>query len=456
MIYNRLSYLPPHVHKNTSVQGSVSVTEFLYQGIPLDPLLSDLDPEFQKQLHPENPFNPDPRLRTYPRENSPAYQYPFKFSHAAIRDRPPETSSRKCLGSSDVCSREPCLPIPRRQVSRLENHNVMVYAFSMNYRKLTEKKKLLDKQKPLAHSLERNLNDWFRVELTYTSNAIEGNTLTRRETALVIEKGLAVGGKTLREHLETVNHSRALEWIREQSRRKPHSLKEKDILNIHGMIMKGIDNDNAGFYRSVPARISGSSVVLPNPRKVPDLMTEFARWLKRDTGLHPVELAAEAHYRLVTIHPFADGNGRTARLLMNMILLMSGYPAAVIRKRDRLAYIGSLEKAQLGGSKDDYLKIVARAVDRSLNIYLKSAQGEPDVGGDDGTLLKIGELAQRTNERNSTVRHWTKQGLLEVAEITNAGYHLYSPAMVKRIELIKELKLKRLTLKEIKEKIAAS
>lgn len=332
----------------------------------------------------------------------------------------------------------------------------MVYTLSVNYRKLTEKKKLLDKRRPLARSLEQNLDDWYRVELTYTSNAIEGNTLTRRETALVVEKGLAVGGKTLREHMETVNHARALEWIKEQSRRKPRSLKEKDILHIHGIIMKGIDDDNAGFYRLVPARISGSAVVLPNPRKVPDLMAEFARWLREDTGLHPVGLAAEAHYRLVTIHPFADGSGRTARLLMNMILLMSGYPAAIIRKRDRLAYVGSLEKAQLGGSKDDYLKIVAQAVDRSLNIYLKSAQGGPDAGEDDGTLLKIGELARRTSERNSTIRHWTKEGLLEITEITDAGYHLYSPDMVERIELIKKLKSKRLTLKEIKEKITAS
>ena len=125
-----------------------------------------------------------------------------------------------------------------------------------------------------------------------------------------------------------------------------------------------------------PVRISGSAVVLPNPRKVPNLMKGLAKWLKLPTDLHPVELAAEAHYRLVTIHPFTDGNGRTARLLMNMVLLMSGYPAAIIRKRDRLAYIYSLEKAQLGGPKDKYTKIVARAVDRSLDIYLKAVEGE--------------------------------------------------------------------------------
>ena len=332
----------------------------------------------------------------------------------------------------------------------------MVYTFPMNYEKLTGKKKLLDERRPLADALERNLDDWFRVELTYTSNAIEGNTLTRRETALVVEKRLAVGGKTLREHLEAVNHSRALEWIKEQSRRKPHSLTEKDILHIHEVIMKGVDDDNAGFYRSVRARISGSAVVLPNPRRVPDLMAEFAHWLKRKTDLHPVELAAEAHYRLAAIHPFADGNGRAARLLMNMILLMSGYPAAIIRKRDRLAYISSLERAQLGGPRDNYLRIVGRAVDRSLDIYLESAEDKPYESGDCGALLKIGELAERSNERNSTIRHWTKEGLLEIAEITDSGYHLYAPEMVERVRLIKEFKSQRFTLKEIKGKISGS
>lgn len=320
----------------------------------------------------------------------------------------------------------------------------------MNYDKLTDKKKRLDGFRPLPDTLVRNLDDWFRVELTYTSNAIEGNTLTRRETALVVEKGLTVGGKSLTEHLEATNHAHALDWVKEQVKRKPSNLTEKDMLHIHDIILKGIDDANAGHYRSVPVRISGSAVVLPNPRKVPDLMQEFVEWLKHSGDLHVVELAAEAHYRLVTIHPFVDGNGRTARLLMNMILLMTGYPAAIIRKRDRLAYISSLEKAQLGGSKDDYLKIIAKAVDRSLDIYLKAANGEDAEQPDSDALLKIGELAKQTGESNSTIRHWTKEGLLEVAEVTEAGYQLYAQDMVERIKQINALKEQRLTLQEIK------
>lgn len=320
----------------------------------------------------------------------------------------------------------------------------------MNYDVLMQNKRVLDKYRPLPSALVNNLDEWFRVELTYTSNAIEGNTLTRRETALVVEKGLTVGGKSLVEHLEATNHARALDWVKDQLQRKPQMITENDILGIHNVILKGIDDENAGHYRSVPVRISGSSVVLPNPAKVPDLMADMQAWLRSEEKLHPVELAAEAHYRLVTIHPFVDGNGRTARLLMNMILMMEGYPPAIIRKRDRLTYIGALEKAQLGGSKQDYFKLISTAVGRSFDIYLKAVKGETDGQDDDRPLLKIGALAKAVGENNSTIRHWTNEGLLEVAEITKTGYQLYAPDMIERIEKIKTLKQKRYSLSEIK------
>ena len=328
----------------------------------------------------------------------------------------------------------------------------MVYG--MKHDALTEKKSRLDSFRPLPDALVRNLDDWFRVELTYTSNAIEGNTLTRRETALVVEKGLTVGGKSLVEHLEATNLAHALDWVKELVRRRPGILTERDILHIHGIILKAVDDANAGRYRNKAVRISGSSVVLPHPLRVPNLMAEFVHWLGNSRGFHPVDLAAEAHYRLLSIHPFTDGNGRTARLLMNMILLMTGYPAAIIRKRDRLAYIDSLEKIQHSGSKDDHLKIICKAVDRSLDIYLKAALGESVFTGDERGYLKIGELAKQVGESNSTIRHWTKEGLLEVAEITKAGYQLYAPDMAQRIQQIHELKEQRLTLQEIKEKVS--
>lgn len=320
----------------------------------------------------------------------------------------------------------------------------------MNFDELTGKKNLLDKLRPLPAALLNNLSDWFRVELTYNSNAIEGNTLTRRETAMVVEKGLTVGGKTLREHLEAANHARALDWVSKRAESGNLLIGEKDVLHIHAMIMKGIDDSNAGLYRSVPVRIAGSPVVLPNPRKVPDLMSDFFKWLKAEKSLHPVAFASEAHYRLVTVHPFADGNGRTARLLMALVLLLSGYPPAIIRKRDRAAYIGALEKAQLGGSKDDYESLVFKAADRSLDTLLNAAQGKTVAPKRRGKLLKIGELAARTGETVPTIRHWTKEGLLKPAEVTQSGYQLYGSDSVGRVKEIRNLQKQRWGIREIK------
>jgi Fic family protein len=326
----------------------------------------------------------------------------------------------------------------------------------INYKKLTEKKKILDKHRPFDAALIKNLEEWFRIELTYTSNAIEGNTLSRAETALVVEKGLTIGGKSITEHLEATNHAAALDFVKEQIKRKTSDLRERDILKIHEIILDRIDKENAGIYRRVPVRISGSAVVLPNPRKVQSLMDEFFSWLASETKMHAAQLAAEAHYRFVIIHPFVDGNGRTGRLLMNMILMMRGYPPAIIRKNDRLAYIKSLEKPQLvngeGDSKNDYFKLIAAAVDRSLNIYLKAIDGEVEKPESE-KLLKIGELAKATNQTVPTIRHWTKEGLLQVAEVTESGYQMFSEEMIERVEKIQEMKEKRMTLTEMKEKI---
>lgn len=333
---------------------------------------------------------------------------------------------------------------------------MILYGLYMKFRDLAEKKEELDKTRSFPVALVQNLDEWFRIELTYTSNAIEGNTLTRQETALVVEKGLTVGGKSLVEHLEATNHAHALDWVKNQISRKTQSITIRDILNIHDVILKGIDDANAGHFRNVAVRISGSRVVLPNPRKVSDLMDQFIEWLQ-STNLEPVELAAEAHYQLVTIHPFVDGNGRTARLLMNMILMMQGYPPAIIRKRDRLAYIGALEQAQLGGSKDDFLQLIMKSVNRSLNIYLKAIAGEPDGESlDENKLLKIGELAKQAGESVTTIRHWTNIGLLEVAEITATKYQMYSRDMIERTQEIQRLKAERFSLKEIKEKLGLS
>ncbi len=253
---------------------------------------------------------------------------------------------------------------------------------SMKYETLTQKKEKIDSFRPLPKELVKNLTEWFRVELTYTSNALEGNTLTSLETALFLEKGITIGGRSLQEHLEATNHAKAFDWIMNFVKHDPSQITEKDIVHIHDIILKGIDDENAGHYRSTAVRIGGSRTTLPNPLKVPDLMAKFVEELNA-MQIHPacldeapgrrrVELAALAHYHLVTIHPFVDGNARTARLLMNLILLMHGYPPAVIAPEERLAYLRALEKAQTGGSMDDYMHLIMKAVDHSLDIYLNA------------------------------------------------------------------------------------
>ena len=193
-------------------------------------------------------------------------------------------------------------------------------------------KKALD---GLAHSDD--------VMLTYTSNAIEGNTLTHGETALLIEKGITVGGKSITEHLEIQDHYNALQIVRRLANEKT-PIDENTVLNLHQAVLLRSRVQDAGRYADVPRRIAGSAVVLPAPHKIPTLMENFGKKLVEAHG--PLD-AFEAHYRLVTIHPFVDGNGRTARLLMNLILIRDGYTPVAIGNAERSEYIKLLETRQI-------------------------------------------------------------------------------------------------------------
>ncbi|OGK09729.1 cell filamentation protein Fic [Candidatus Roizmanbacteria bacterium RIFCSPHIGHO2_01_FULL_35_10] len=325
---------------------------------------------------------------------------------------------------------------------------------------LTEKKKKLDRFRPLPVELVKNLDDWFRIELTYSSNAIEGNTLTRFETALVVEKGLTVNGKTLKEHLEAINHAGALDFIKELVKKKRPEITEKNVLDIHAGILRKIDDANVGRYRNVGVRIAGVPVALPNPLKVPDLMRKFYQWLHNKNPDHPVKIGADAHLRFVTIHPFADRNGRTARLLLNLLLLQQGYPPALIRKEERRNYINAVGKAQLEGDTKDYYEVIYKAVDRSFNIYLEALNPQSDRGekimSGEKQLLRIGELAQETREPVPTIRHWTEVGVLEVKEFTDKGYQLYSRLMIEKVKEIRKLQQEEyLPLEEIRKRLIA-
>src|SRR5579859_8126616 len=272
-------------------------------------------------------------------------------------------------------------------------------------KKIYDKKKKLETLLPLPKITAKNLGEWFKIELTYTSNAIEGNTLTRQETALVVEKGLTVEGKSIQEHLEAINHAKAYEFIETLIKNKRVDITEKTILEIHSIILQNIDSTNAGRYRTVPVRIAGSSVIMPNALKVPDLMQEFIEWVQ-NVEKESVQTASEAHFKLVSIHPFTDGNGRTARLLMNLMLMQAGFPPAIIRKEERKAYINSIEKGQLTGDLSDYYPLIFDAVERSLDIYLETVEPKDAPSPIPQKLLKIGEVAEATKETVPTIRYW--------------------------------------------------
>lgn len=199
---------------------------------------------------------------------------------------------------------------------------------------------------PLSPSLTASLDADWEVVQTYNSNAIEGNTLTLAETKAVLLDGVTVSGHPLREHLEAVNHKEAWRLMRRMAAR-PGPVTEDEVLSLHRVILSGIQTGDAGVYRRDRVRVVGSNRIFPNPLKVPDLMPPFLAGVNTDAA-HPVLVAARAHYGLVAIHPFSDGNGRTARLLMNLWLIRSGFPPALLPVTGRAVYYAALEEANGG------------------------------------------------------------------------------------------------------------
>ena len=237
----------------------------------------------------------------------------------------------------------------------------------------------LDSFRPLPSDVVHELKKFYDVKFTYHSNAIEGNTLSLSETEMVLEKGITIGGKTLVEHLETVGHKEAIDYV-ENLAQKNTPICERDVKDIHYLILKSIDPMNAGIYRLLDVRASGTGHIYPQFYRLNELMEQFFIWLNSEEAkaLHPINLATEVHYKFVAIHPFKDGNGRTARLLMNLVLLRNGYPTAVISNNNRSQYIDALIHAQdhhedtsrlldmiLDAAEEtliDYLQIVSTAV----------------------------------------------------------------------------------------------
>ncbi|MDR1071745.1 MAG: Fic family protein [Rickettsiales bacterium] len=297
---------------------------------------------------------------------------------------------------------------------------------TINAKKAELAKLLADKNNRLV------LNDWLRTELAYTSNAIEGNTLTRRETELAIAEDITGGSKPIRDYMEAKNHSAAYEFILDAIA-KSAPVDENLALAIHRRILSGIDDENAGRYRNVRVRISGSNVVMPNYMKVPELMAEFDKWLKSGKQDAPHK-SIEAHFRLVSIHPFIDGNGRTGRLIMNMILMKNGYAPIIIRKIDRRRYLAALEKYQLTGDGAQYEKFMLGALSRSLSVAIDLLAKD---AFDPEKMLTIAKFAGLAGLPVSTIRYWVGENKLKPAGYTPSGYMMFDKSQLHSLNKLK-------------------
>lgn len=240
--------------------------------------------------------------------------------------------------------------------------------------RLYEKKALLAKGRPLPAGVLSKIKEGLALEWTYNSNSIEGNTLSLNETKLVLQEGITIKGKTLREHFEVYNHEKAIDYLYSLVSDK-YILRSIDILNLHGLVLRSIEDDFAGRIRDAGVRIVGANFTPPNAAKVLDLLDELITFTNENPlGLNEIVLATIFHHRLVWIHPFFDGNGRTVRLAMNLLLLKSGFPPAIILKNDRKKYYDALNQANKG-SYQKLCLIMIQALERSLNIYLHAMPG---------------------------------------------------------------------------------
>jgi len=278
-------------------------------------------------------------------------------------------------------------------------------------KRIDQKFQLLRSKRPLSPTIVNKLREQLSLELTYNSNAIEGNKLTLKETYLVINSGLTVKGKSLKDHLEAKNHNEAVHFLYDLiEHQKRQTISEQLIRSLQQLIIKDIEDSEAGQYRRGSVMITGSKHRPPESFEVPKLMHEFVEWAKKNISkLHPVVFAAKAHHRLVYIHPFTDGNGRTARLFMNLLLMKKGYPIVIILKNDRQKYYRALEKAD-AGKYDDLEKFIAQAIERSMNIYLKALQSG---SGPTDRLILLSELSKHSKFSEKYLNLLARSGKLE-------------------------------------------
>jgi len=239
--------------------------------------------------------------------------------------------------------------------------------------RIEDKLKALNELRPLPPSAVKKLQEQFKIEMTYNSNGIEGNSLTLKETFLVINEGITIKGKPLKDHLEAKNHYEALEFLSglvEKNRKQ--TLSERLIRGLHQLVVQETEKEWAGKYRNSDVIIGGAEHKPPAASDVPYEMEKLIKWWKQNQRKLPiVELAALIHHRLVYIHPFFDGNGRVARLVMNLLLLQAGYPLVIVLKNDRKKYYRVLTQADKGNFVP-FVRFIAQTIERSLDVYLKT------------------------------------------------------------------------------------
>jgi Fic family protein len=243
--------------------------------------------------------------------------------------------------------------------------------FQSTFERLYQKKQDLQASRPLPNIALNKIRESLSIEWTYNSNSIEGNTLSLRETQMVLQEGITIKGKSLREHFETHNHDKAIDYLFSIIN-DDYVLRSIDVLSLHGLVLRSIEDDFAGRLRNGGVRISGANFVPPNANKVSDLLDELIDFVNTNPlELNNIELAAIFHHKLVWIHPFFDGNGRTVRLAMNLLLMRCGFPPAIILKNDRKKYYEALNQAN-NGNYQKLMLLMCQALERSLNIYLNA------------------------------------------------------------------------------------
>lgn len=276
---------------------------------------------------------------------------------------------------------------------------------------LDQKLEELNSCRPIPRTILKKIREHFQIEMTYNSNAIEGNTLTLKETAWVIQEGLTIKGKPLKDHLEAKNQKEALDFLYELiDSQKQNTISERLIREIHHLIVKEADADIAGQYREGNVIITGADHTPPEGFEVPNEMQKLIKWINTNKNkLHPIELAAIVHHKLAYIHPFWDGNGRISRIIMNVFIMQAGFPMAIILKNDRKRYYRVLSEAD----KDNYspfCEFVAQSVIRSLNLYLKFLR--PKQKKND-KYISLEELAKFAPYSSAYLRKLATQGKLE-------------------------------------------